>query len=320
MITQRRERLPALRAAVSPAREVPGHLESRQVRVIPPPRPRPRPPLNALLPVPARPAVLARAAGRRPRPRLLRRPAEHQPLQHREVSPQPLRLGVPLRIPRSQPRDLLAQQRVLLAQRRVSRRMLPVRLQRGSQRLLQRPSIPRIQDHASRNRHAPQQTPSALANHAPHTSVSLPTSTWRQTATSQDFRVLTEELLDSTRFDNQEAIEDHLLDKFVPAVYKARPPAPGDRPRMRVDPRDADRWLRFLARSLSRESAVVRRRLFTGDQTDIAWWRVYQAVAPLANSMILWKFIMKYRRVGNRYRRLSMVHKEGRADGSWSRD
>ena len=111
--------------------------------------------------------------------------------------------------------------------------------------------------------------------------LSTPLAVWLARIAYSDAGSRPEELLDSTRFDNQEAIEGHFLDKFIPAIYKARPPTPGDRPRMRVDPRDADRWLRFLARSLSRDSAVARRGQYTGDQTDIAWWRLYQAVPPL---------------------------------------
>ena len=111
--------------------------------------------------------------------------------------------------------------------------------------------------------------------------LSTPLTVWLARIAYSDAESRPEELLDSIRFNTQEAIEDHLLDKFVPAVYKARPPVPGNRPRMPVDPRDADRWLRFLARSLSRDSTVARRGPYTGDQTDIAWWRLYQAVPPL---------------------------------------
>lgn len=110
--------------------------------------------------------------------------------------------------------------------------------------------------------------------------LSTPLAVWLARIAYSDAGSRPEELLDSTRFYNQEAIEDHLLDAFVPAVYNSRPSAPGDRPRMRVDPGDADRWLRFLARSLSRDSVAARRGLYTGDQTDIAWWRLYQAVPP----------------------------------------
>ena len=93
--TQQRERHPAPRAAVPAPREIPDHLEPGQVRVIPPPRPRPRPPLPARA-VPAVPAGVPAAgiAGTRPRRRLLRRPAEHHPLQHRQLCQHPLKLGL----------------------------------------------------------------------------------------------------------------------------------------------------------------------------------------------------------------------------------
>ena len=67
---QRGERLPALRAAVPAAREIPDHLNPRQARVIPPPRPRPRAPLNAL-----RPARVSPPPAGPPSPAARRRPA-----------------------------------------------------------------------------------------------------------------------------------------------------------------------------------------------------------------------------------------------------
>jgi hypothetical protein len=118
--------------------------------------------------------------------------------------------------------------------------------------------------------------------------LSTPLIVWLARIAYSDAGSRPEELLDSTLFNNSEAIEAHLLDKFVPAVYKPRPPAPGDRPRMRVDPRDADRWLRFLARSLSSDSAVAYRGMYAGDQTDIAWWRLYQTVSSLQLSLAVW--------------------------------
>jgi hypothetical protein len=105
--------------------------------------------------------------------------------------------------------------------------------------------------------------------------LSTPLAVWLARVAYSDMGSRPEELLDSRRFDSREAIEDHLLNEFVPAVYQARPPAPGYRARMRVSPKDADRWLSFLARSLSRDSTIARRGLVTGDQTDIAWWRLY---------------------------------------------
>jgi hypothetical protein len=163
MAPQQGERLPAPRAAVTAAREIPGHLNPRQARVIPPPRPRPRPSLNALRsagPVVGQTAVTSgTTAGRRIRTRLLRRPAEHHPLQYRQVSAQLLQLG-------SLPRVLRPQPRVLLAQLADQPRQLPVRLQRGSQHVPQRClSTLRILDNPSLSRHATQQTPSEAANH-----------------------------------------------------------------------------------------------------------------------------------------------------------
>lgn len=110
--------------------------------------------------------------------------------------------------------------------------------------------------------------------------LSTPLALWLARIAYSDPGSAPEELLDSRRFDNEEAVESHLLDKFVPAVYRSRPPTPGDRARMQVDPRKADRWLRFLARSLSRDSTAARRGSRTGDQTDIAWWCLYQAISP----------------------------------------
>src|SRR5207342_69670 len=89
VVPQRRERLPAFRAAVPAAREIPEHLKPRQARVIPPPRPRPR----SALPPRAAPAIPAltvltsgiTAAGRL-RARLLRRPPEQHPLQDSQIS------------------------------------------------------------------------------------------------------------------------------------------------------------------------------------------------------------------------------------------
>jgi hypothetical protein len=110
--------------------------------------------------------------------------------------------------------------------------------------------------------------------------LSTPLTVWLARIAYSDIDGRPEELLDDRLFSSREAIEDHLLDKFIPAVYRFRPPGPGDRARMRVSPNDAERWLKFLARSLSGDSKAARRGLATGDQTDIAWWRVYQTVPP----------------------------------------
>ena len=174
MIPQRRERLPALRAAIPAPGKVPDHLNTRQMRVIPPPRPRPRAPLNALLPAPRLPAtaasgIITGTAGRL-RAVLLRGPAEHHPLQHRHSGPKLLQLSRLRRVLLTQPRILLAHPRVIPAQLLRRLRELPVRLQRRSQRIPQpRLSALRNRVNTSRNRHhAPQQTPSAAAKHAEH--------------------------------------------------------------------------------------------------------------------------------------------------------
>ncbi|MFF7452373.1 MULTISPECIES: TIR domain-containing protein [unclassified Streptomyces] len=63
------------------------------------------------------------------------------------------------------------------------------------------------------------------------------------------------DLLDRARFPSPSAVEDHLLDQFVPAVYERRSP-------WRVQ--DAQRWLGHLARQ--------------PDRSGIAWWELANAV------------------------------------------
>ena len=88
------------------------------------------------------------------------KPAEQHPLQHRQTSAQLLQLSVALRIPLQKTRDLLPQPRDLRPLPLRQLRQLPVRLQRHGQRITGRClSTLRIPDHASRNRHAAQQTP-----------------------------------------------------------------------------------------------------------------------------------------------------------------
>ena len=72
------------------------------------------------------------------------------------------------------------------------------------------------------------------------------------------------ELTDHDRFASRDAIEGHLLDGFVPAVYASRSK---DRRRgFRCSPAQAQRWLGFLAAWQGRT-----------DSADIAWWRLYLA-------------------------------------------
>jgi hypothetical protein len=117
VIAQPGERLPAPRAAVPTAGKVPDHPGPGQMRVIPPAGPRPQPArpaaLTAAPAAAARVPAAARIPGRRPRPRPLRRPPEHQPLQHRQLRRHPLKLGLPLRVTLTQPGVLLPQPLVL---------------------------------------------------------------------------------------------------------------------------------------------------------------------------------------------------------------
>ena len=198
---QARKRRPAVRAAVA-APEIPDHLNPGQMRVIPSPRPRPRAPLLPARAIPALPALILRPAAvrRRLRPRPLRRPPEHHPLQNRQVSPHPLQLSRLLRVLRPQPRVLRPQ---LLRQLRQPL----IGLQRRSQHIPQRRlSILRTRDNARHNRHAAQQTRSALANHAPHTTCRGPSLAPQRARTPRGFRILTlARLLYRVLFDRGEA-------------------------------------------------------------------------------------------------------------------
>ncbi|MFF2512657.1 helix-turn-helix domain-containing protein [Streptomyces sp. NPDC058086] len=71
-------------------------------------------------------------------------------------------------------------------------------------------------------------------------------------------------LLDTERFGSPDELEDHLLDNFIPTVYRRRlPQAPGARPRPTFDPEHARHWLGYLAHHLNRL-----------ETPDLAWWRL----------------------------------------------
>ncbi|MCE7010861.1 NACHT domain-containing protein [Kibdelosporangium philippinense] len=83
-----------------------------------------------------------------------------------------------------------------------------------------------------------------------------------------------------TRLPDRAAIEGHLLDAYLPAVYIRRPAPPAhiDRP---TQPRDYDlehakRWLSFLARQMER-----------GGTRDLAWWQMDRAVPRSAVALLL---------------------------------
>ncbi|MEV8398433.1 helix-turn-helix domain-containing protein [Streptomyces niveus] len=78
-----------------------------------------------------------------------------------------------------------------------------------------------------------------------------------------------EELLDTARFPTTGHLEEHLLAGFVPTVYRRRALERADagHGQRNRDPDQAQRWLGYLAHSLSQG---------THDQQDLAWWRLSQ--------------------------------------------
>ncbi|GHH24343.1 helix-turn-helix domain-containing protein [Streptomyces lanatus] len=71
-------------------------------------------------------------------------------------------------------------------------------------------------------------------------------------------------LLDTDRFDSPEALEDHLLDNFIPTVYRHRlHGSASGRAHQGFDADRARRWLGFLAHHLTRLRTP-----------DLAWWRL----------------------------------------------
>ncbi|MFC4032302.1 BTAD domain-containing putative transcriptional regulator [Streptomyces polygonati] len=88
------------------------------------------------------------------------------------------------------------------------------------------------------------------------------------------------ELTDAVRFPDRAAIENHLLDAFLPAVY-ARRPAPPDPDRRAApspdySPDQARRWLTFLAR-----------QLHNAHTSDLAWWQLDRAMPPATRGFAL---------------------------------
>lgn len=65
-----------------------------------------------------------------------------------------------------------------------------------------------------------------------------------------------------TTFVSRDSIEDHLLAGFIPAAYAAR----ADKHEFRCSPRQAQRWLGFLAARQRKDASQ-----------DIAWWRLCRA-------------------------------------------
>ncbi|GII82282.1 SARP family transcriptional regulator [Sphaerisporangium siamense] len=86
------------------------------------------------------------------------------------------------------------------------------------------------------------------------------------------------DLLDDVRFPGQAEIEEHLLDAFLPAAYRPRPPAPGapPQPPSRYRPEQAERWLTFLAGHLRRRHTH-----------DLAWWELADGLPRRTRGLVL---------------------------------
>ncbi|BCB75853.1 NACHT domain-containing protein [Phytohabitans flavus] len=75
-----------------------------------------------------------------------------------------------------------------------------------------------------------------------------------------------DELLAPDRFATPGEVEDHLLDRVLPAAYRRRP----GKPPGRYDLDQARRWLVFLAVAMDRDGT-----------RDLAWWRVHRWAAAV---------------------------------------
>ncbi|MCD9141525.1 hypothetical protein LUZ28_18890 [Streptomyces albireticuli] len=88
------------------------------------------------------------------------------------------------------------------------------------------------------------------------------------------------ELLDPSRFGDPAAIEDHLLDAFIPAVYTHRPAPPGNGPPRaaprRYPPELAHKWLTSLATHLR-----------MCETRDFTWWQLHGYLAPARRRILV---------------------------------
>ncbi|MFF5263586.1 NACHT domain-containing protein [Actinomadura viridis] len=76
------------------------------------------------------------------------------------------------------------------------------------------------------------------------------------------------ELLDTGRFGDPAAVEEHLLDSFVPSVYAEHHARP-------YGAAKAERWLAFLARRMARQGT-----------RDLMWWRIKSPAVGLVVGLI----------------------------------
>jgi hypothetical protein len=114
-----------------------------------------------------------------------------------------------------------------------------------------------------------------------------------------------EDLLDARRFPTRDALEEHLLASFIPAVYRRRPPplSGAARPRQHRnwDPERARHWLGHLARHLDHASGR--------DSQDLAWWRLGSQLPPSTRVLAV---VVGRCRVPRRPRRWSRVRAPAR--------
>ncbi|WP_405392448.1 helix-turn-helix domain-containing protein [Streptomyces sp. NBC_01102] len=89
------------------------------------------------------------------------------------------------------------------------------------------------------------------------------------------------ELLDTARFPDPDAIEEHLLAGFVPAVYRPRPTERLDTAHRQPgswDAERAERWLGHLADHLTRLGR---------ERQDITWWEVGTGMSRFSRTVII---------------------------------
>ena len=97
--------------------------------------------------------------------------------------------------------------------------------------------------------------------------LSVPLLLWLCRVVHQDPRTRPADLVDRRRFPTFDAVEHHLLDALVPAVYPSGPQAPPQPGRKTPPRRPSDQAQRCL-------STLATRLTRTGSQ-DIAWWQLY---------------------------------------------
>ncbi|WP_371493947.1 NACHT domain-containing protein [Kitasatospora sp. NBC_00374] len=85
------------------------------------------------------------------------------------------------------------------------------------------------------------------------------------------------DLLDTSRFATAGAIEDHLLDTFVPTVYRRRPVNGSAGRERHWDPDRAAHWLGHLAGHLERLGTP-----------DLAWWQVGTTMGRFSRMLVVW--------------------------------